>query len=283
MRSKKDWWKRPWAWCVATARETAKGWRGAVALLRRDLWRPLALIAVFYFLPSFLGILLPQAAAFLSLVQSFVCVPLLFASLARVQLTALREGSVPPVNLIDTVRDSVRQWRELLLLALFGIMLERAGAFVSSTVSQLLLSVLGLFTWIPLLGPLLGGLFSALIMLFGFFVSLLLAQGIYFVWLTRETERTPVLLTLATTWNFLKAHVRQVIGLYACFAPIGGVLLLLPIKYALLWWVIANVLIWLLGTSYAAALYAGRGVRGSDTHSPPPNLHILKRANVSEE
>jgi len=267
------------------ARETAKGWHPAVALLRRDLWRPLALIAVFYFLPSLLGVLLPQAAAFLSLVQSFVCAPLLFAALARVQLTALRDGSTPAVHLIDTVRESAGQWRELLMLALFGMMLERAGAFVSGTVSQLLLSLLGLFTWIPLLGPLLGGLFTALIMLFGFFVSLLLAQGIYFVWLTRETERTPVLLTLATTWNFIKAHAGQVTGLYACFALAGGVLLLLPVGHTLLWWVMAlNALTWLLGTSYAAALYAGRGgAKGRDAHSPPPNLHILKRANVPEE
>jgi len=282
MRVKKDWWKRPWAWCVAAARETAMGLQDAVALLRRDLWRPLALIAVFYFLPSILAFLIPQASSFLSLVQTFVCLPLFFAALARVQLTALRGESVP---VIGTVREVARQWQDLLLLALVGMMLERAGAFIASTVSQLFLSLLGLFTWIPLLGPALGAVFSALITLFGLFVMQLLVQAVYFIWLTRETERTPVLLTLSTTWIFVKAHVRKLVGLYACFAVALGALILLPLGSARLWFSMAlNVLIWLVGASYAAALYAGRGgAKGRGDHAPPPNLHVMKRANVPEE
>ncbi|MCL2545159.1 MAG: hypothetical protein FWE77_04490 [Clostridia bacterium] len=283
MHVRNKWWERAWAWCVEAARETAKGWRGAVALLRRESLRPLALIAVFFFLPSLLGILVPQAAGFFALVRGFVCMPLLFAALARVQLTALGGGRAP---LVDTVRETALQWRELLLLALFGLMLEQMGSFVAGSLSQLLLGLMGLITWIPLLGWLLGAVFSALVAMLVLFVSLLLSQSIYFAWLSRESERTPALLTLSTAWGFIKEHARPIVGLYVCFAIAGGALMLLHVGwYALLWWSAAlNALIWLLGTSYAAALYASdKGARVHDAHSAPIDLDSVKRANIPED
>jgi len=160
-------------------------------------------------------------------------------------------------------------------------MLERAGTFGATTVSQVLLGVGALITWIPLLGA----TFSALLAVLLLFANLLLGQSIYFVWLVRETERTPILLTLSTTWNFLKEHVRAVIGLYVCFAIVGGAMMLLPLGYGLVWWGMAlNVLVWLLGTSYAAALYAGgKDARVRDVHTAPTDLDRMKRANIPEE
>ena len=279
MQVRNEWWKRAWAWCVEAARETAACWRPAAALLRRDLWRPLALIVVLSFLPNLLYFRIHGANGIFYFVHSFVLVPLLFAALAQVQLTALWGGSV---SLADTVREKARQWRELLMLAFFGVMMEQMGAFVTGTVSRLVLSLLGLVTWIPLLGPLLGAVFSALVMLLVIFVGTLSLQGVYFAWLMREAQRTPVLLTLSTTWGFVKEHARPIVGLYACFAIVRTVLELLPRMDVPMWWPHAlSALILLLGTSYAAALFAA--AMGPRAHTPPDDLGNMKRANIPEE
>jgi len=279
MHVRNEWWKRAWVWCVEAARETVACWRPAAALLRRDLWRPLALIVVLSFLPNLLYFRIHGANGIFYFVHSFVLVPLLFAALAQVQLTALWGGSV---SLADTVREKARQWRELLMLAFFGVMMEQMGAFVTGTVSRLVLSLLGLVTWIPLLGPLLGAVFSALVMLLVIFVGTLSLQGVYFAWLMREAQRTPVLLTLSTTWGFVKEHARPIVGLYACFAIVRTVLELLPRMDVPMWWPPAlSALIWLLGTSYAAALFAA--AMGPRAHTPPDDLGNMKRANIPEE
>ena len=278
MRSWSGGLRRARIWCASAARETALGWRGAAALVLRDPWRPLALIAAFFFLPGLAMRLAPQASAFLSLARSFVCAPLLFAALARVQLAAQLGGSAP---LGDAVRENASQWRELLTLALFGAMLERAAVLVVGSISQLLIGLLSLITWVPLLGAALGAVFSTLINLFGFFVTLLLGQGIYFVWLTRETERVPIMLALSDTWKFVKENARPVVGLYACFAVSVWVAALFQGGLATM---VLHALLWLLGTSYAAALYAGHtDARIRDVHSAPAGLHNMKRANIPEE
>lgn len=283
MGVRNGWWRRVWGWCASAARETARGWRGAVALILRDPWRPLALVALFYFLPSFAGAEVAKARALLDLIARFVCLPLLCAALARVQWTAMRGGSAP---LVDTVRGCARQWRELLMLALFCTMLERAGAFVASTVSELLIGLISLVTWIPLLGTALSAVFFVLITLIGLFVSFSMGQGVYFVWLARESERAPVLLTLPAAWKFVKEHAGAVVGLYACLSVVFGALILLSGNGLHFRWLTAaaDALCWLLGASYAAALYAdGTGARVRDPHFAPANLRNMKRANIPEE
>lgn len=284
MRSKDRRLERAWVWCGAVTRETWSTWRATAGLIRRDPWKPLALIAVLYFLPAAAAERAAGSFMLLSMFRSFLCMPLLFAALARLQLATLRGGSV---RLVDTVREKIRQWRELLMLALISMMLAQTGSFVAAAATQLLLVVAALLAWIPLLGTVVSAVLSALATVFSLFCGLLFSQAVYFAWLTQEAEGNPVMLALPAAWRFVRARVRPVIGLYLGLAIAEGVLWI-AFRGAAgvdpLFWTMLEALLMLLSASYAATLFVGdKGANAHDPYSAPVDLERMKRANVRED
>lgn len=277
-----------WSWCKEAAQEVGDNARAAVKLIRKDPWKPLILIVLLWGLPTLAMWQAPQSTFVLSLLRNIACAAVMFASLARIQLTTLQGGSVP---LINTVREKASQWRGLLMMAFVGMILSQMGSFVSSVVSQMLIALASLISWIPLLGAVIEAIFAVLLALIVSFLGLVSQQVVYFGWMTQEVQGQQgqsgmLMLTVHAAWRFVRAHLREVLCLYAVLAVAQSLVVLLAGMLGATAAVAAvlEVAVMYLGTSGAAAIYAAdksRTVR--DSYSAPADLEHMKRANVSEE
>lgn len=309
-------WNRLWggakSWVRMSVRDTRAGWREAFGLLRRGVQRSLLVIAVLSALPTLLdqwsqlqsaanaaaGSPLVASAVqgqasylpgVLSLIQSLLLTPLMYALLARVQLTQLRGGT--QATLLEIGREKLTQWKTLLMLAAACLFISRLVAFVPSVVSGILSLMLALVGWIPVLGQVLGVVLSLILQVVIIFASLAMGRGIYFVWLAQEAQGgAPLMWTLASAWRFIRQNLYAVVGglmtltlgqlvwllleLYVLPLAVSGIVLMALDA-------VVQVVITLLFTVYATALYGGGQLYSAHTYGQPTDFENMKRANPS--
>ncbi len=261
--------------CRAVWAEALQGWRAALPLLKKDVWKPALVVGLVFLLPSFLVRQAGSAGALMDLLRRAVCLPLLYAALAHMQLSQLRRQPAAP---LQVVRAKALRWRELAPLALASLIAGEMGQFAIEIIGGLLSMVLSLIAWIPIVGGVLGTLMQWALLAFG----IALQMATYSLWLVQERDGGTVMPTIVTAIAFLRSRMRPLIGLVVTLTVVRGALILLTPWQV---WLVGEALCLLLGTAFMAALFDGAPNRwggGYDPYDAPSNLNRMKRANPED-
>lgn len=233
----------------------------------------------------------------LSLLSSFFLVPLLQASLARMNLAQLNARTRLSAN--DAASETLHSWKSLLFLAFISMVVTQLlsflpyfAAMVLSFVSNLLAIIPGLGSAAPLIGMLLVMVVRAV---FDFFVTLMLS----FIWLAAVGEGARGMAAVARSAQICFRRIGVVALANLALSAVGFVLSALiailwsvaffqggaPIRVLQLAEPVIGAIFLPVTCALSAVLYVragGQGMGGSDPYGAPDHVHSIKSANIRD-
>lgn len=233
----------------------------------------------------------------LSLLSSFFLVPLLQASLARMNLAQLNARTRLSAN--DAASETLHSWKSLLFLAFISMAVARLLSLLWYIAATALQFVSGLLAMIPGLGgaALLGGALLALLVraVFDFFVKLLLS----FIWLAAVGEGTRGMAAVARSAQIFRRRIGVIALANLVVSAIGFALSALvsilwsvafirggaPIRLMQLAEPILGAIFLPVTCALSAVLYVragGQGMGSSDPYGAPDHVHSIKSANIRD-
>lgn len=233
----------------------------------------------------------------LSLLSSFFLVPLLQASLARMNLAQLNARTRLSAN--DAAAETLRSWKSLLFLAFISMLVTQVLSFLPYFAAMVLSFVSGLLAMIPGIGgaaTLIGVLLMMLLQTaFDFFVTLLLS----FIWLAAMGEGARGMAAVTRSAQICFRRVGVVALSNLAVAAVGFVLSAIitilwsvaffrggaPIRVLQLAEPIVRAVFLPVTCALSAVLYVragGQGMGASDPYGAPDHMHSIKSANLRD-